>query len=114
MANFLIRRCHPTLPFDQIASMRHDGDSVAYRRGLARDNRRSARWIFAASVGLVILCIAPISKATAICDASPFGCQQGAPCTVSGTWAVSEGCVVDFGEATVTLKGTLKVYQPGL
>lgn len=78
-------------------------------RSWAMRHRRLAIVATALAFGAML----PARSDAAICDASAFGCPATGQCTITGTWSVSDGCTIDFGDRTVELRGTLQAVSLG-
>ncbi len=74
---------------------------------------RTVRGALAALLWGMTFFSAGTSRAAVVCDAEAL-CSAGVdPCTISNTHQVQQGCLLDFGDRSVTLQGTLEAEDSG-
>lgn len=76
-----------------------------------RESLKSRLWQI--SLATVLLHVPIVAAHAVTCDVSEFSCSPGVPCTIVGSWQIGDECVLDFGEASVTLQGTLQAASVG-
>lgn len=71
-------------------------------------------WFSLTLVSLLLLSSPRAAHGVIACSAASFSCPaEPALCVITGTWDISQGCVLDFGTQDVEIRGTLRAETVG-